>query len=285
MGKFSKELCGGTHLTNTREVGAFEILSEEGVSAGTRRVTALTGRRAADHGTQVMQTLERAAQLLGCAAAAVPGKVTALLHEQRELRKVLASGGTLADNKPGGASTVVATERPSPSQAKSLLTEAAHLLSVAPLAVAERLAAVVDEVHALHQRLDERAAAGPITADGLLQSATKLGDATIVVAETPTVEPNLMRQLIDQIRQKTGSSAVLLATSEGDDKVTLVAGVSKDLQDRGAHAGNWVKPVAQALGGGGGGRPDMAQAGGKRPDKLPEALELARQTIKEMLSA
>ena len=65
--------------------------------------------------------------------------------------------------------------------------------------------------------------------------------------------------------------------------MTLVAGVSKDLQDQGAHAGNWVKPVAQALGGGGGGRPDMAQAGGKQPDKLPTAWEVARKTIAEML--
>ena len=93
-----------------------------------------------------------------------------------------------------------------------------------------------------------------------------------------------MRQLIDQIRQKTGSSAVLLASSEGEDKVTLVAGVSKDLQEKGAHAGNWVRPVAKVLGGGGGGRPDMAQAGGKQPAKLPEALEQARQTIAEMIS-
>ncbi|MGI9427862.1 MAG: DHHA1 domain-containing protein, partial [Bythopirellula sp.] len=124
---------------------------------------------------------------------------------------------------------------------------------------------------------------GPITADSLLDQGEKLGEATVVVAETPTAEANLMRQLIDQIRQKSGSSAVLLASAEGDSKVTLVAGVSQDLQDKGAHAGNWVRPVAQVLGGGGGGRPDMAQAGGKQPGKLPEALEIARQTIAEMI--
>ena len=92
-----------------------------------------------------------------------------------------------------------------------------------------------------------------------------------------------MRQLIDQIRQKLGSSAVLLASSDGESKVTLVAGVTKDLQQKGAHAGNWIRPVAQALGGGGGGRPDMAQAGGKRPEKLPEALKIARRMIVEMI--
>ena len=106
-----------------------------------------------------------------------------------------------------------------------------------------------------------------------------------MIAEAPTAEANLMRQLIDQIRQKSGSSAVMLASTEGDSKVTLVAGVSNDLQEKGAHAGNWVRPVAQAMGGNGGGRPDMAQAGGKQPAKLSEALEIARKTISEMIGA
>ena len=285
MGDFSKELCGGTHLTSTGEVEAFEILSEEGVSAGTRRITALTGRRAKEHGEQISRALEQTAETIGCAPSVVPSSIHALLEQQKELRKMLASGGMndLAD--PAGTSIGVTEEKISSAKARDLLAESAHLLSVAPLSVPERAAAVVEEVQSLRHRLDQRAAAGPITADGLLESASKLGDATIVVAETPTAEPNLMRQLIDQIRQKAGSSAVLLASSEGDDKVTLVAGVSKDLQDQGAHAGNWVKPVAQTLGGGGGGRPDMAQAGGKQPDKLPAALELARKTIAEMLGA
>ncbi len=95
---------------------------------------------------------------------------------------------------------------------------------------------------------------------------------TVVVAEVPGVESNLMRQLIDQVRGKASASAVLLASRSGDDKVTLVAGISKDLQARKLSAGDWIRPVAAAVGGGGGGRPDMAQAGGKNPAKLPEAL-------------
>ena len=285
MGEFSKELCGGTHLDNTKEVVAFEIVSEEGVSAGTRRITALTGAKAQEHSEQIIAALQGSAQALGCAPTAVPRNVQVLLDQQRDLRKALASGATAPEIESGGTSTVVAQESVSPSQAKLLLSEAAQLLSVALLSVADRIAAVVEEVSSLSEKLQQRAAAGPITADSLLESAEKLGDATVVIAEAPTAEPNLMRQLIDQIRQKVGASAVLLASTEGADKVTLVAGVSKDLQGQGAHAGNWVKPVAQALGGGGGGRPDMAQAGGKQPAKLPEALQVAKKTISEMLGA
>ncbi len=282
---FSKELCGGTHLQNTREVEAFEILGEEGVSAGTRRITALTGQRAAEHALQTMQTLCSAATQLGCAPIVLPSKVQALLEEQRELKKLLASGATLEVQYPGGAATTISTEKPTSAEAKAVLAEAARQLSVAPLAVCERITAISEEVFSLREKLEQRAAAGPISADRLLEHAKTIAGSTVVIAEAPTAEANLMRQLIDQIRQKSGSSAVLLASTEGDSKVTLVAGVSKDLQEKGAHAGNWIRPVAQAIGGNGGGRPDMAQAGGKQPAKLPEALELARKTIAEMLGA
>ena len=284
IGEFSKELCGGTHLDNTSEVAAFEILSEEGISAGTRRITALTGRRAVQHREQTQQALQDAAESLGCAPIVLAPKVDSLLAEQRELKKLLASGGTLGEQSTDW-STAVGDVQVSAAHAKIILAETAHLLSVAPLTVPQRVAALVQEVESLRQRLEQRAASGPITAESLLEQAETVGEATIVIAEAPTAEANLMRQLIDQIRQKSGSSAVLLASTEGDSKVTLVAGVSKDLQEQGAHAGNWIRPVAQTLGGGGGGRPDMAQAGGKQPAKLPAALKVARQTIGEMLGS
>jgi len=212
-------------------------------------------------------------------------KVQSLLEEQRELKKLLSSGGTRDVSCAGGMATIINTDPPSAAEAKAILAETAQLLSVAPLAVAERINAISGEVFSLREKLQRRASAGPISADSLLEQAETVGSSTIVIAEAPTAEANLMRQLIDQIRQKSGSSAVLLASTEGDSKVTLVAGVSKDLQEKGAHAGNWVRPVAQAMGGNGGGRPDMAQAGGKEPAKLPEALEIARQTIAEMIDA
>ena len=106
-----------------------------------------------------------------------------------------------------------------------------------------------------------------------------------IVRETPGANSNLMRQLIDQIRKQIGSSAVFLATAEGDNKVTLVAGLSRDLVERGLSAGNWVKEVAPVVGGGGGGKPDLAQAGGKDPAKLAAALTAARQVLDKMLGA
>jgi alanyl-tRNA synthetase len=93
-----------------------------------------------------------------------------------------------------------------------------------------------------------------------------------------------MRQLIDQIRKKGGSNAIFLATATGDAKVVLVAGVSRDLVERGISAGDWVKDVAPIVGGGGGGKPDLAQAGGKDPSKLSEALAVARTTMRKTLA-
>ena len=97
-----------------------------------------------------------------------------------------------------------------------------------------------------------------------------------VVAETPGADANLMRQLIDQMRKTASPVAVLLASRE-DDKVTIVAGISRDLQARGLDAGKWIRGAAEAVGGKGGGKPDMAQAGGKHPEKLPAALDEAPQ--------
>ena len=126
------------------------------------------------------------------------------------------------------------------------------------------------------------AASGSLSADALLENAEQKDDHVVVIAETPGATPNLMRQLIDAVRKKSGGAAVLLASTTPDGKVTLVAGVSKPLLDRGAHAGNWVKEVASIVGGGGGGRADLAQAGGRDPSRLAEALERAREVIAGM---
>jgi len=118
--------------------------------------------------------------------------------------------------------------------------------------------------------------AAEISVDGLLASAEEINGATIVVADLPGINSNRMRNLIDQLRQKEDRIAALLASTD-EEKVTLVAGISRGLEEAGMHAGNWVREVSKIVGGGGGGKPSMAQAGGKLPDKLPEALEAARQ--------
>jgi alanyl-tRNA synthetase len=166
---------------------------------------------------------------------------------------------------------------------KKTLLETGRLLSVAPLEVPQRVAALQSDVASLEKQLAERSAAGPLSGDRLLESAEKMGGVTVVVTELPGVDSNLMRQLIDQVRAKASPAAVLLAARHGEDKVTLVAGISKDLQSRKLSAGEWIRPVATAVGGGGGGRPDLAQAGGKEPAKLPEALQIAKATIREMI--
>jgi alanyl-tRNA synthetase len=141
------------------------------------------------------------------------------------------------------------------------------------------------EVYELKRQLANRAATGALSADTLLAGAEQIGGATVIVAEAPSANANLMRQLIDQIRKKTSPSAVFLATTEGADKVVLVAGVSRDLVEKGVSAGNWVRDVAPVVGGGGGGKPDLAQAGGKDTAKLPEALAKAREVARVMLKA
>ena len=278
---YSKELCGGTHLSNTSEVGTFELMSEEGVSAGTRRITALTGKRAVENRTQTESALAATAQALGVDQEVVVEAVGRLLARQRALKKKLTGGSVGEPNEPA---QLRGDKLQNYAQRKQAITAAAKLLSVGPLAVAERCSALMNEIEALEQQVKQRDAAGPITADSLLEKAETLGDTTVLIAETPGAAPELMRQLIDAVRQKTQPAAVLLAAKQSEDKVTLVAGITKDLQDKGVSAGKWIGPVAKALGGGGGGRPDMAQAGGKDASKLPEAIQVAKQTMEEMLS-
>ncbi len=218
IGEFSKELCGGTHLDNSGQVGLFKIVGEESVAAGTRRITALTGAAALAHMRKNEAALADTAALLRVPPAEVPQRVAALAKELRELKKQLAS---------------------------------------APRA-------------------------GAITAERLLASAVDAGGVKVVVAEAPDADANLMRQLIDQLR-KTASPVAVLLGSVADGKVTLVAGISHELEARGINAGAWIRGAAEVVGGRGGGKPDMAQAGGKHPEKLAEALQAARGDIESLL--
>jgi alanyl-tRNA synthetase len=284
MGQFSRELCGGTHLDNTSAVGALEIIAEEGVAAGTRRITALTGPKAREHLAKTSAALAKMAHTLGVGLADVPAATRQLSQFVRDLKKAIAGGGKPPEDLPPRTKRS-ADRQLSSTEIKSALREAARILNVAPFDAPQRLAAIVFEIEDLKKQLASRAASGSLSADSLLANAETVQGATVVVAEAPSANANLMRQLIDQIRKKTSPSAVFLATTEGDSKVVLVAGVSRDLVDRGVSAGNWVRDVAPVVGGGGGGKPDLAQAGGKHPEKLADALTKAKEVARAMLGA
>lgn len=284
MGDFSRELCGGTHLDNTSDVGPLEIVGEEAVAAGVRRITALTGDRAQEYLDQTRSALTEAARILGTGLLEVPEAACELIAAVRDLRKLLASGGALPDDETQSPPSSQDTELKA-AQKKAALREAARALNVAPFDVPQRLAALKNEAQDLRRQIGQLAQSGDLTADGLLERAETIGGTKVIVTETPGINPNLMRQWIDQIRKKSDSTAVLFGTAMGDDKVTLIAGISRDLVQRGLRAGDWVRDAAQVVGGGGGGKPDMAQAGGKLPEKLPEAIELAKTRIRELLTA
>lgn len=220
VGEFSKELCGGTHLTNSGQTGLFKIIGEESVAAGTRRITALTGRAALKNVRQTQAVVSRAAALLRVSLDEVADRVDALVKEVRQLKKQAAAG-------PKGGPTV----------------------------------------------------------DQLIADAAEVAGVKVVIAEVGG-GANEMREMIDQLRRKAAPVAIMLANrQEEEKKVTLMGGLSRDLVERGLDAVKWVRTTAKVVEGGGGGRPDMAQAGGKLPDKLPDALELARREIEKLLGA
>ncbi len=285
MGDFSHELCGGTHLASTDEVGPLEIVSEEGVAAGVRRIVALTGEKAKEHAERTRETLRQVAEQLGVPLAETTRAVRDLAQRVRDLKKQLASGGKPSEPVAKSKGQVEESGPPDYATIKAALRESSRILNVSAFDVPERLASLLAEKQDLEKQLAQLAEAGDLSADSLLEKAEKIGETQVVVVELPGANPNLMRQLIDQLRKKGGSTAILLAAATGETKVVLVAGISRDLVERGCSAGNWVRQVAPIVGGGGGGKPDMAQAGGKSPDKLSEALEVARRSIREMLDA
>lgn len=281
MGDFSKELCGGTHLENTTDVGTLEIISEEGVSAGTRRILAFTGEKAREHVQQLKTTLESAAELLGTDLPAVPVAVRSLSTRIRDLKKQLSGSGKAAVVQE--VPQVTGREEMTRVEKKSALQETARILNVAIFDVVQRIESLQKEVSKLEQQQAEQEKLGPISVEDLLAEANEIGDVRVIVAETRGANPNVMRQLIDQLRKKFSPVAVLLGASQGEDKVTLVAGLSRELVEQGHSAGDWVRATAQLVGGGGGGKPDMAQAGGKHPEKLAVALNAARKQMTEQL--
>ena len=284
MGDFSKELCGGTHVNNTQQIQAFELVTEESVSAGTRRIEALTGPLAESHRNRTRELLSEIAKILDCESRFVADATEQLATELRQIKKELSAG------KPGKHGDQFAF---SPSgdgidvddynQVRRVIRDVNRRLNVSIDEVINRLNSMLADRKKLVGELKQATAGGKLSADDLIAQGETIGDTLVVVVETPGANPNVMRGWIDQIRKKfDGPTAVLLSAVQGD-KVLLVGGLGKDLVERGLKAGQWVGDAAKIVGGGGGGRPDMAQAGGKDPSKLPEAIVQAKQSMRQQL--
>lgn len=282
MGDFSKELCGGTHLSSTEEVGLFELVSDENVSSGVRRVVGLTGERATLHRKKIQDLAQESAKLLNCSVQNLGSGAMEVLKVSRQLKKQLAGGG--GDTQETTSADKLNVTGTGYEAIRLSLRNAARVFNSLMEDVPTRIAAQLKEQADMRKQLELLAQSGQTSADDLLAKSEVVNGIRIVVAETPGANPNLMRQWIDQIRKKCEEpTAVLLGCKSGDDKVTLVCGLSKALVDRKLSAGTWVGKVSEIVGGGGGGKPDLAQAGGRFPDKLPEALSSAKGLFEQML--
>ncbi|HZT82832.1 MAG TPA: alanine--tRNA ligase [Gemmataceae bacterium] len=165
-----------------------------------------------------------------------------------------------------------------------ILAELTGRFRCKPEELPARIDALQEEIKKLQQQLKKGAAADVQgAADRLLAEAAEVGGAKLIVGEVPAAPEEALRQQIDRLRQKAGSAVVVLGWTD-DGKVGLMAAATDDLVKKGAHAGKLVGEAAKVVGGKGGGRPNMAQAGGKEPAKLGEALQLAKKLAGEQLS-
>jgi len=212
---FSKELCGGTHVSATGDIGLFRIVSEGGIASGVRRIEALTGGTAYEKVHSEYESLAAIRSILKAPASEELAKVKKLLEKNRELEKEIIS-------------------------------------------------------------LKEKMVSGNDSSGE--NDIQKMGDTSLLIKNLEDTDAKTLRTYIDNAKNKL-KSGIVVAGSVADGKVAMAAGVTKDLTHR-FHAGNIIKEIATIVGGSGGGRPDMAQAGGTQTDKLDEALKRAEEIIK-----
>ena len=217
---FSVEVCGGTHVSATGQVGTLAVLGESSIGGGMRRIEAVTGRAAEELFVQQSDRLEAISQKLQTPVADLEARLDSFIQENEDLRKQLEG-----------------------FQKISLRGEAEELLSQ------------IQEV------------------DGV----------KVVAGRTSACGPDGMREMADFLRDKLGSVVVALAAVVEGSPI-LITMVTPDLVERGLHAGNIARDTAKVMGGGGGGRPEMAQAGGKQPEKVDEALNGVPALVRQGLS-
>jgi alanyl-tRNA synthetase len=166
----------------------------------------------------------------------------------------------------------------------AILADLAGRFRCKPDELPARVENLQEEIKKLQQQLKKGVASDlQGAADTLLAGAAEVNGAKVIVGEMPAGPDEQMRNQVDRLKQKAGSAVVVVGWAE-DGKVQLIAAVTDDLVKKGVHAGKLVGQVAKVIGGGGGGKPTMAQAGGKEPAKLPEALDLARKLVREHLT-
>ncbi len=276
IGEYSKELCGGTHVFNTSDIGEFELVSEEATSAGTRRITALTGARARQSAHIVRETLKELTRRPGVVGNPLDS-VRSLVDQAKELRKQISSGKSPSTTTVANPSTSSVVPNDFATQ-RECVRQIARALNVPITDVLSRVETLQAEIADLTHKLNEIGNTETMSADDLLQRIAHVNGVDLFVSEVPGGNSNVLRDLTDQIRKSNPDAAVFLATIQDADKVLLVAGLGSAVVKRGISAGNWVKAVAPTVGGGGG-KPDFAQAGGKEPEKINVALDAARQFI------
>ena len=170
MGEFSRELCGGTHVSNTAEVEDFEIISEESVSTGTRRVVALTGERASEQAHQTRATLDQAAQLLGVTVLEVPAALRSqVAGPARPAQATVVRRRAVRCQRRRSRQECPPAVAATYEQLRGALREAARILNVAAMDVPERTAALLAEVAQLHARVAELSRGGLLSADALIE--------------------------------------------------------------------------------------------------------------------
>ena len=216
----SRELCGGTHVDRSGDIGPFRIVMETSIAAGVRRIEAQAGLAACDHTAQEHAILAALAQRLSIGAADLPARVDALLEQTQKLEKELKAAAE-----------------------KSALEKGAALAS----------------------------------------KFAPVGGIPVLVESVGELEADPLRALVESLRKQTPESVILLA-SVADGKITFILNAGPAAQAKGVNAGKLVGAVAKVAGGGGGGKPDKAQAGGKDPAKLGDALAAARDLIAKALA-
>lgn len=215
VGDYSLELCGGTHVHSTGEIGLFKIISESGIGSGTRRIEAATGKRAFAYLEEQVGMLQEAAALLKSKPQDVTDRITQLQEKVKELSR---------------------------------------------------------ENESLRARLNRSAASE------ILNQVEEVAGVPVLTAQVEASDMEQLRNIMDDLKQKLSEGVIVLGSVAGE-KVQLVASVSPKYVQSGLHAGKLIKEVASICGGGGGGRPDLAQAGGKLPERLPSALAHVKEWL------